>query len=376
VAERVLLTGHSHQAWPDRAFDGQARAFLDAACHVDDKWQLAFTVAEQVRAGFARLLGVPAAEIALGPSTHDLLVRWLSALDLGRRPRIVTTDGEFHSARRQLDRLAEHGIEVARVAAEPARSVGERLAAAVDERTAAVVISAVFFGSGRIAGGLDAVQAACERSGAQLLVDAYHALGVLPFELRARGLERAFVVGGGYKYLQLGEGNCFLRVPPGGSWRPAITGWFAEFSALEAAPSGSRVAYPTGAEAFTGATYDPASHYRAAAVFDFFAEQGLEPALLRDVSQRQLGILAAGFDTLDADPRMARRDRGTPLDDLGGFLVLRCPRAAELCGLLRMRGVFADSRGDALRLGPAPYLGREQLERAVGALGETLSTLA
>ena len=25
----------------------------------------------------------------------------------------------------------------------------------------------------------------------------------------------AFITGGGYKYCQLGEGNCFLRVPPG-----------------------------------------------------------------------------------------------------------------------------------------------------------------
>ena len=31
VGERLLLTGHSHQAWPDRAFEGQTRAWFDAA---------------------------------------------------------------------------------------------------------------------------------------------------------------------------------------------------------------------------------------------------------------------------------------------------------------------------------------------------------
>ena len=31
VADRVLLTGHSHQAWPDVAFEAQQRAWLDAA---------------------------------------------------------------------------------------------------------------------------------------------------------------------------------------------------------------------------------------------------------------------------------------------------------------------------------------------------------
>jgi kynureninase len=31
VTERILLTGHSHQAWPDVSFDAQQRAWLDAA---------------------------------------------------------------------------------------------------------------------------------------------------------------------------------------------------------------------------------------------------------------------------------------------------------------------------------------------------------
>src|SRR3954470_18471271 len=31
VGERLLLTGHSHQAWPDIAFDAQQRAWLAGA---------------------------------------------------------------------------------------------------------------------------------------------------------------------------------------------------------------------------------------------------------------------------------------------------------------------------------------------------------
>ena len=46
--------------------------------------------------------------------------------------------------------------------------------------------------------------------------------------LARQGLESALVTGGGYKYLQLGEGNAFLR-PPNGSTAPGVTGWFAEF---------------------------------------------------------------------------------------------------------------------------------------------------
>src|SRR5215510_1675735 len=56
VSERLLLTGHSHQAWPDVGFEAQQRAWLDAAEYVDEKWAHAETQAARVRAGFTRLL--------------------------------------------------------------------------------------------------------------------------------------------------------------------------------------------------------------------------------------------------------------------------------------------------------------------------------
>ncbi len=370
VSERLLLTGHSHQAWPDCGFEAQAAAWLDAARYVDDKWEHAFARAERVREGFARLLGDAGDGIALAPNTHELVVRLLSALPLRARPRLVTTDGEFHTIRRQLDRLAEEGLEVARVAERPLGSLPARLARAVDDRTALVLVSAVFFDTGRIARGLAEVAASCRRRGAALLVDVYHALNVVPVSLAEDGLGDAFVVGGGYKYCQLGEGNCFLRLPPGTELRPVVTGWFSEFTALAERQASGRVAYGRGGDRFAGATYDPTSHYRAAAVFDFFCEQELTPSLLREVSQHQIGVLASGFDALDLDPAVVSRERDAPLGEIGGFLALRSPRATSLARELHARGVLTDARGEVLRLGPAPYLSDRQLREALGILGE------
>ena len=373
VADRLLLTGHSHQAWPDVGFEAQAEAWLDAAELVDEKWERAFARADAVRQGFIRLIGDPGSGIALAPNTHELVVRLLSALPLRARPRLITTDGEFHTIRRQLDRLAEEGLEVVRVPEAPLDSVGERLAAAVDDRTAAALVSLVFFDSGRIARGLDRVAASCRRHGTALLVDAYHALNVVPVSLAELDLLDAFVVGGGYKYCQLGEGNCFLRLPPGCTLRPAITGWFSEFTALTDREHPERVAYGTGGDRFAGATYDPASHYRASAVFRFFREQGLTPELLRQVSQHQIGLLGTAFDALDLDPAVVRRDRAVPLEEIGGFLALRAPAATVLAQQLVARGLRCDARGDILRLGPAPYLASQQLHDAVRVLGEVVS---
>ncbi len=380
VAERLLLTGHSHQAWPDVAFEGQKRAWLDAAELADEKWERAFASAEAVRRGYAGLLDDDASRIALAANTHELVVRFLSALPLRARPRLVTTDGEFHTIRRQLDRLAEEGIEIERVPADPADTLSERVASAVDDRTAAALVSSVLYRDARIVPGLGRTLEACERVGALLLVDAYHALDAIPVSLAAEGLTRAYVVGGGYKYCQLGEGNCFLRFPEGCDLRPVVTGWFSDFEALEAAAgegaAGARVAYGPGPDRFAGSTYDPTSHYRAAEVFRFFAAAGLTPELLREVSQHQVGLLAAGFDALDLDPELITRDRDAPLAQIAGFLALRTPRARELRAALRERGVLADHRDRLLRLGPAPYLSDAQLGAAVAALGEAAAGLS
>jgi len=376
VAERLLLTGHSHQAWPDVGFEGQAEAWNDAAALVDEKWERAAEKAERVRRGFARLLGDAHGSIALGQNTHELVARLLSALPLGMRPRLVTTDGEFHTIRRQLDRLAEERwIEVVKVSAEPSTGLAERLAAAVDGRTAAVLVSSVLFGNAHIVPGLGALCSACRRAGAELLVDAYHHLNVVPCSLEREGLDDAFVVGGGYKYCQLGEGNCFLRVPPGReAMRPLLTGWFSEFASLSRPPSNA-VPYGDGAARWAGATYDPVSHYRAARVFDFFEEQGLTPERLREVSRHQVGVLADGFDALDLDASLVTRDRSAPPERIGGFLALESARAGEFAALLRERGVSTDVRGDLLRVGPAPYLADEQLRAGVAALGEVARAL-
>jgi kynureninase len=368
VDERLLLTGHSHQAWPDRSESGHHRAWDDAASFVDEKWERAFERANRVRSGYARLLDARPEEICLAASTHELVVKWLSALPLRERPRVVTSDAEFHSARRQLKRLEEEGLEVVMVAATPAQTVGERLAAAVDDRAAAVIVSSVFFDTAEIASGLDLVAAKCAKHGVELLIDTYHQLNVVPFSLLRAGLESAYFTGGGYKYCQLGEGNAYLRSPPNCKLRPVVTGWFAEFDDLNDADP-HKVSYGPLSMRFAGATYDPTSNYRAAEVFDFFDDMLLTPELLREVSQHQIGILRDEVDALDLPPQFLGR-RDVSLDQLGGFLALQSPRATDLQQALARRGVHTDSRRDTLRLGPAPYLNDSQLRDAVSTLGE------
>ncbi len=375
VQDRLLLTGHSHQAWPDCAKVGQLLAWEDAAEHVDDKWARAQSKAERVQAGFKTLLDDRDGFIALGQNTFELVLRFISALPLRNRPRLVTSDSEFHTLRRLLERLEEEGIEVVKVCSRPFDTFTERLAQAVNARTAAVLTSHVFFDSGIIAGDFSPLSERCAQYGSELLLDVYHSLNVAPFSVVEQKQHNTYIVGGGYKYCQLGEGNCFLRFPANSQLRPIATGWFSEFEHI-AQNSKGRTLYGEGAARFAGATYDPTSHYRAAEVFDFFQQQQLTPALLRKISQHQIAVLLNTFESLGLDPALIRTDSEVDLQHRAGFLSLFTPNAAAIHTALKKRGVLTDYRNERLRFGPAPYLSDRQLKDGISALVEVVNCFA
>jgi len=354
---RILLTGHSHQAWPDVARQGQLEAWDAAARDVDDKWGEAFAVADEVRGYIADQIGASADEIALGQNTHELVTRLLSALPLAERRHIVTTTGEFHSAHRQLSRLSEEGVDIEWVEALHAQTLAQRLSARVRSDTALVLVSSVLFETSSIVPHLGELATQVRAMGAELCIDAYHAFSVVPFTI-AGGLKSAFVVGGGYKYAQWGEGSCFLRVPASCELRPVYTGWFSDFASLEHRGSGPVGYGDRGADRFAGSTYDPVSHYRARKVIRFFREQGLTIDALRACSLRQTARIIAGLDGFEV---------ATPGEDgaRGGFVAVTLPDASAQAARLRSAGIFVDARGDKLRFGPAPYVTDDEIDRAL-----------
>ncbi len=204
VQERLLFTGHSHQAWPDCGFEAQQEAWSDAADLVDDKWEKAFEKAEEVRNGYLRLLNDESGNITIAPNTHDLIIKLLSAFQLKDRPRIITTDGEFHSIRRQLDRLSEEDIEIIKIPSQPVSEVVEKIIKSSNEKTVAIYVSSVFFNSGIILPGLKELAEFCNEKEITLVLDAYHHLNIVPFSVEANKLQNAFITGGGYKYLSTG----------------------------------------------------------------------------------------------------------------------------------------------------------------------------
>lgn len=375
VSERILLTGHSHQAWPDAAYEGIRESWKDAANFVDDKWEKAFHKADRVRLGYAELIDGNAKQIALAPNTHDLFIRFLSALDLKNRRKIITSDSEFFTVRRQLDRISGEFIDVIKVPAEPYDSFVERMSSHIDDKTAAVVVSKVFYINSKIVNNLNVLAQTCEKFGAKLLVDTYHALNAIPFSIEDEKIQNSFIIGGGYKYCQLGEGNCFMHIPETQQFKPFITGWFSEFAALTSHKIPSEVVYGPNHWQFAGSTYDPISHYRAASVMDFFRDMKYTPIKLREISLYQIKMLADEFDKAGLPEDLIYRRKDLHLEEFGGFIVFYTNYAKEITAELRKRNIFVDYRGENLRFGPAPYLSNRQLIDAISALKEIVLSL-
>lgn len=375
VSERLLFTGHSHQAWPDVALEGQSEYFHVCAEMVDSKWEAAFEKTEILRGYLRNYYDDPDGFYCREESTHFLMVSLLSSFDLKNKPKIITTDGEFHSLFRQLARLEEEGLEIIRIPVNPDPTFGERIIEEIDVNTSAIMLSRVYFETSLVNTHLSEIAAAARVHGIPVIIDDYHGTNTVPLSIREEGLEDCFILIGGYKYLQWGEANCFLRFPKNCELRPVITGWFASFSTLEKPRNNDPIHYDHSDQRFASATYDPSSQFRASKVVEFFDEQGLTPEVLRSQYQNQVGLLRSLFLEKDFNPSVIKLTHTESLSRNGGFLSLTSPKARELRADMLSRGIFTDARDQILRFGPAPYTTEAQIEEVMEELKLSINAL-
>lgn len=179
------------------------------------------------RAGYAQVIGAGADEVALHASISTATAVLAGALEYGRRPRVVTTALDFPTVIYQWLARRPLGVEVVVVESPDGVTVPvDALARAIDDRTALVATSHVYFTTGAIQD-IAALADAAHAKGAKCFIDAYQSVGQLPLDVGATGVD--FLAAGGLKWLLGGPGIAFLYVRrelvPALS--PTVTGWFA-----------------------------------------------------------------------------------------------------------------------------------------------------
>ncbi len=372
--ERLHFAAHSHHLWPDASFDGQVQAWVEANRFADRKWDVIFgEVVPEAQAHIARELNLPRADtVVFAPSTHDLLLRIVSGVE--RKPvRILSTDGEFHSFRRQGQRWEEAGeAAVTRVPLHPFETFDDRFVeAARAGGFDLILVSQVFFRTGQTLGRIADLAALADPAGPWVVIDGYHGFMAAPTDLSAVA-DRIFYLAGGYKYAMAGEGVCFLHAPDGYCPRPVATGWFAEFGDLSG-PAGG-VGYRSDAGRFWGATFDVSPLYRFNAVRRMLDEAGLTTA---DVSAHA-HVLMARFQTAVAGGEAGRLASAELINPLTGeprrarFLAFRHDDAQAWRARLLEAGVVTDVRDDVIRFGFGLYQDTDDVERLIAACKRAL----
>jgi selenocysteine lyase/cysteine desulfurase len=355
--DRVHFAAHSHHLWPDASYDGHVQAWDDAARLADRKWETIFgEVMPASQSHIARELHLPDPKtIGFAPNTHELLVRLFSAKG-GRAPLdVLTSDGEFHSFRRQSLRWEEDGRMRRRIVpCEPYETFTERFLAAAREQAPGVAfLSHVMFKSGLRFDGVAALAELARPDGPWIVLDTYHSFMAMPCDFSAVA-DRVFLLGGGYKYAMSGEGAGWTHAPPGYALRPANTGWFADFGAIEAKQG--EVGYSPDGDRFLGATFDATGLYRFNAVQAMLAREGLDTAAISAHCDALRGAMLTAIQDgragcLAEAEVLAPNARGPQ----ARFLALRHRDATRWKAELFDHGVITDARDDVLRIGFGLY---------------------
>jgi len=330
-----------------------------------DAWDPWLEEQQAFRTRIARLIGAARADCIIPKTSAGQGLRTvLNALH--GKPRVITTRGEFDSIDvilkqyAALDRIELRWVEPD---TQGDFSIGS-LIDAVNDGADLVVVSHVMFMTGQIIQGLDTLAEVCHQRGTRLLVDSYHAVGVIPVDVVQLGAD--YMIGGSYKYLRGGPGACFLYIAPKvleDGLRPLDTGWFANANTFAYQRPESPV-LKSGGDAFLESTPPVLTWYQARSGQEFALAMGVDR--LRAYSLKQLvalrGYLAdAGVDTVTGGD-----------EDHGAFLTIRLADAMEFPARLEREGIICDARGEWLRLCPDCLTREEELRRAAAALGKML----
>ncbi|WKT61932.1 hypothetical protein Q2E61_06965 [Microbulbifer thermotolerans] len=360
---------HSHHYWPDVTFEAAQQYWRDAAMLADDKWRLLFEKKIPAwQAAVARTLRLPAPDrVAIAPNTHELVFRLISAFDLTKPLRILTTDGEFYSFARQLQRLEElPTIEVTRVAKEPYATLAARFERELQRGDYQLAYaSLVFFDSGVEFPQLLKIAARKPQS-TEFVIDGYHAFFALPIDL-SEAADKVYFTAGSYKYLGAGEGLCFMTIPANCQLRPLNTGWFAELTELE--NRSGRVQFDDNWLRFAGATMDYSALYKGLAVFELFEREGIT---VEKIHSYVLAAQRRFLTSMDQAHHPLLNRSNLICHDLenghGHFFAFDCgsgEKSEQLQRELESRGVLCDRRQRLLRLGFAIYHGEAEDYRRV-----------
>lgn len=345
----VYLNSNSTGAKPRGVEDVLKRYWATLATWRDEVWDGWLDELHAYTDALADFLGAPRGSVVTDTNLTTLLGRLGTCFEFtGERNRVVTSDQEFPTVPFVWRGFERYGAKVDIVGFDE-----DELVASIDERTLLVCVSHGSYRTGAVID-LDRIVAHAHEQGALVAVDAFQTVGVVPFDVRASGVD--FVLGGANKWM-CGVHTAFLYVRPEliGELRPAATGWFAGDDPLSFQPIRD---WAPDAARFAGGTPVPLAVMISRVGLDLMAGVGIHA--IREQSLRCTDRIIERADEIGVEV-LSPRDH----DRRGGVVSLRFDE--QVTARLAERGIVCSWR-EGLRAAPHVYNTVAEVDALMDAL--------
>ncbi len=304
---------------------------------------------EGVRADFARLVGAASDDISFVPSTTTAENLIVSACGLATQGRIVTDRLHFFGSLHLYESLRARGVDVVILEPRDGQIRLEDLAQALEQQTDLVALSAVSRSNG-FAPDIAQVCALAHSRDALVYVDAIQAIGAVPFDLGALGVD--FCGCGAYKWLMGDMGLAFLYVRAD------------RRAALRQPQFGARqIASKTGASFFEVGTM--ANGCVAALSFSLPWLRRVGAAAITNHRLALMRQIEDGLGRYGLAPEL-------PATSASPILVYKHPRPEALSKALKAANMYATVYPDSVRFSPSVFNTPSDVSALVDIIGASL----
>jgi kynureninase len=363
LARTNYLISNSLGAVPYAAFESVHEyidrwATLGVRAWEEAWWTMTGDLGDEV----APLIGAEPGEVVFQPNVTIAHAVIFSTFDFaGDRAKVVTDAMHFPSI---LYLLNETGGRLTVVPTDDGITIDSgRVVDSIDSGTAFVNLSHVLFKSAYIHD-IAAITAKAREVGAVTIVDGYQAVGTIPVDVRALGVD--VYIGGCLKWLCGGPGAAFLWARPElrAHLSPRLTGWMSHARPFTFSPTLER---RDDAWRFLTGTPNIAAFYAARPGLQVVKEVGIEA--IRAKSKRQTARLIE----LARAKRFACTAPEDP-DRRAGTVAINVEPGYEISQALKARNICCDYRpGAGVRLSPHFYNRDNELDAAIEAMAEIIT---
>jgi selenocysteine lyase/cysteine desulfurase len=318
-----------------------------------DRWVEEY---EAARTAFARFIGAAPEEVAVVTSASAGINSIASALDFGKRRKVVMGEFEFPTMGQIWLAQERRGAEIEFITAQNGKICPDCYSRAIDDQTLIVPLTHVCFMNGFRSEVVPIVKQAHER-GALVMLDDYQDCGTRPVDVKALDLD--FYVSGALKYLLCPSGIAFMYVRPEliSSLTPTITGWFAQqnsfaFDVKHFDPATTARRFETGSPSLPHA-------YTATAALKLLDGFGREK-----IAQHIKSLTRA----LMEGARDLKIKVKTPVDSVGPLVVLQMKDSDAMVKKMAAENIIVSNRMDGLRVSFHLYNTLDDVHAVLGRL--------